>query len=166
VSHVSLRSSPPVKCMPSLQAPHRVASTFTELVARGLGKRQVLFARELTKLHEELYRGSVEDAAAWLADHPPRGEFTVVLDGGTTMGTGSSAVSAEEQAEAAAVATAAALDTAAAEVATLVASGLSVSSAVKQVAKASKEVAKNDLYKRALEEISEASPDVTAGSQS
>jgi len=34
------------------------------------------------------------------------------------------------------------------------------------VAKASKEVAKNDLYKRALEEISEASPDVTAGSQS
>jgi 16S rRNA (cytidine1402-2'-O)-methyltransferase len=139
------------------KAPHRVASTFAELVARGQGSRQVLFARELTKLHEELFRGSVCDAAAWLQTKAPRGEFTVVLDGGRAIGGGGgslSGASAEEQAEAAA---AAALDVAVAEVAALVASGrLSVSSAVKQVAKASKDVSKNDLYKRALEATSAA----------
>jgi len=136
-----------------MQAPHRVASTFAVLAERGAGDRPVLFARELTKLHEELFRGTVATAAAWLAAKAPRGEFTVVLASGGGSGAGAEA-SAEAQADAAA----AALAAAAAEVAALVSGGASVSAAVKQVAKASKGVAKNDLYKRALEASTAATP--------
>ena len=35
--------------------------------------------RELTKLHEEVWRGPLEDAVAHVADHPPKGEYVLVL---------------------------------------------------------------------------------------
>jgi 16S rRNA (cytidine1402-2'-O)-methyltransferase len=42
--------------------------------------RQVTVARELTKLHEQLLRGSASEVLAVL-DDPPRGEFTLVISG-------------------------------------------------------------------------------------
>jgi 16S rRNA (cytidine1402-2'-O)-methyltransferase len=60
------------------EAPHRIRDTL-EAVQRVLGDRPVVLGRELTKIHEELVRGSV---SAVLANLPaPRGEFTVVLGG-------------------------------------------------------------------------------------
>ena len=43
--------------------------------------RRVAIARELTKLHEELWRGTLADALAWTDAQPPRGELVLVLDG-------------------------------------------------------------------------------------
>lgn len=63
------------------EAPHRLARTLTDLCAVCGGDRGVVVARELTKLHEETWRGSLVDAVAWVAEHEPRGELVVVIDG-------------------------------------------------------------------------------------
>ena len=63
------------------EAPHRLARTLADLSQACGGQRGVALARELTKLHEEVWRGSLAEASTWVADHPPRGEFVVVLEG-------------------------------------------------------------------------------------
>ncbi len=69
-----------------LEAPHRLLSALEDLQA-SLGDRQVAIGRELTKLHEEIYRGTLKDAHAHFSGHPPRGEFTLVLEGGKIQAT-------------------------------------------------------------------------------
>ncbi len=64
-----------------LEAPHRLLSALEDLQT-SLGDRQVAIGRELTKLHEEIYRGTLSEANAHFSGHPPRGEFTLVLEGG------------------------------------------------------------------------------------
>jgi 16S rRNA (cytidine1402-2'-O)-methyltransferase len=63
------------------EAPHRLARTLDDLASVCGSERQVAVARELTKLHEEVWRGSLDEARRWAGDHPPRGELVVVLDG-------------------------------------------------------------------------------------
>jgi 16S rRNA (cytidine1402-2'-O)-methyltransferase len=62
------------------EAPHRVQKTLQD-IAIVLGNRPVTLARELTKLHEEFWRGTVESAIAHYSTHEPKGEFTIVLGG-------------------------------------------------------------------------------------
>ena len=63
------------------EAPHRLLRTLEDL-ASSLGKeRQIAIARELTKLHEEFWRGSIEGAISYFTIHVPKGEFTLVLEG-------------------------------------------------------------------------------------
>jgi 16S rRNA (cytidine1402-2'-O)-methyltransferase len=63
------------------ESPHRLLRTLEDL-AESLGKeRQIAIARELTKLHEEFWRGSIEEAIAYFTVQAPRGEFTLVLEG-------------------------------------------------------------------------------------
>jgi 16S rRNA (cytidine1402-2'-O)-methyltransferase len=63
------------------EAPHRLARTLADL-STGLGTdRRVAIARELTKLHEEVWRGRVGDAVGWAGEHDPRGEFVIVVAG-------------------------------------------------------------------------------------
>ena len=61
-----------------LEAPHRLRSGLTDALD-ALGDRPVSVCRELTKLHEEVFRGLLSEAL----DHfnQPRGEFTVVIGG-------------------------------------------------------------------------------------
>ena len=59
------------------EAPGRVAATLADLAAVCGGDRPVAVARELTKLHEEVWRGTLEGAAAWAADGL-RGEVVLV----------------------------------------------------------------------------------------
>ena len=68
------------------EAPHRLARTLADLAAACGGERRVAVTRELTKLHEEVWRGSLAEAAAWAAEIPPRGEVAVVLDGAPAAG--------------------------------------------------------------------------------
>lgn len=68
------------------EAPHRVARTVDDLAAACGGERRVALARELTKLHEEVWRGTLADAAAHLAEVPPRGEYVMVLEGAPAPG--------------------------------------------------------------------------------
>jgi 16S rRNA (cytidine1402-2'-O)-methyltransferase len=63
------------------EAPHRVAETLADLRAACGPLRRVALARELTKRHEEVWRGTLEGAVEHAAAHEPRGEFVIVLDG-------------------------------------------------------------------------------------
>jgi len=61
------------------EAPGRLAETLADL-ALELGNRQAAVARELTKLHEEVRRGSLDELASeYAASEPPRGEIVIVL---------------------------------------------------------------------------------------
>lgn len=62
------------------ESPHRLVATLTAM-RDVLGNRRIVLARELTKKHEEIARGTLDEALAFLADHPPRGEYVVVVDG-------------------------------------------------------------------------------------
>jgi 16S rRNA (cytidine1402-2'-O)-methyltransferase len=63
-----------------LEAPGRLAATLAELAA-GLGDRPAVVARELTKLHEEVLRGTLASLAAEVAGREVRGEVVVVIGG-------------------------------------------------------------------------------------
>ena len=63
------------------EAPHRVARTLADLAAACGGERRVVLARELTKLHEETWRGTLAEAVAHVGAIEPRGEYVMVLDG-------------------------------------------------------------------------------------
>jgi len=65
-----------------LEAPHRLLAALEDL-QNGLGDRRVAVGRELTKLHEEIFRGQLSEARHHFTKNPPRGEFTLVLEGGT-----------------------------------------------------------------------------------
>lgn len=66
-----------------LETPHRLLAALEDLQA-ALGDRQAAVGRELTKLHEEIFRGSLSNARAHFAAHEPRGEFTLVVAGKKT----------------------------------------------------------------------------------
>lgn len=62
------------------EAPHRVARTLEDLAAVVGPDRRVALCRELTKLHEATWRGTLAGALDHLAAAAPRGEYVVVLD--------------------------------------------------------------------------------------
>jgi 16S rRNA (cytidine1402-2'-O)-methyltransferase len=63
-----------------LEAPHRLRAALEDLLAM-LGDRPMAAARELTKLHEEIFRGTVRETLAHFTAQEPRGEFTLVIGG-------------------------------------------------------------------------------------
>jgi len=63
-----------------LEAPHRLAEALQDLGAE-LGPRQIAVAAELTKLFEQIFRGTIEQAIAHFEQHPARGEYTLVVEG-------------------------------------------------------------------------------------
>ncbi len=63
-----------------LEAPSRVAATLAELAATD-AERPVAVVRELTKLHEEVWRGPLGEAAATFAARDVRGEVVLVVGG-------------------------------------------------------------------------------------
>jgi 16S rRNA (cytidine1402-2'-O)-methyltransferase len=63
-----------------LETPHRLLSALQDLQI-GLGDRSIAVARELTKLHEEIFRGSLSQALAYFSAQPARGEITLVIEG-------------------------------------------------------------------------------------
>lgn len=60
------------------ESPHRLMDTLADL-ERLFGPRQVVVAGELTKLYEEIERGTATDLLAHYRAHKPRGEFTLVI---------------------------------------------------------------------------------------
>jgi 16S rRNA (cytidine1402-2'-O)-methyltransferase len=63
-----------------LESPHRLLAALADLESV-LGDRPVAVARELTKLHEEIWRGTVSGAREHFTQNEPRGEFTLVIGG-------------------------------------------------------------------------------------
>ena len=109
------------------EAPHRLRETLSALLAALGPERRISLCRELTKLHEEVLRMTLGEAAAYFDANEPRGEFVLVLDG--------AAPSREETTLEEAVALAQAL----------IAGGMTKKDAVKQAAKDTG-FAKNALY--------------------
>ncbi|MEO5725325.1 MAG: 16S rRNA (cytidine(1402)-2'-O)-methyltransferase [Ilumatobacteraceae bacterium] len=63
------------------EAPHRIERTVADLAAACGGDRRIVLARELTKLHEDTWRGTLAGAVEHLVTAPPRGEYVVVVEG-------------------------------------------------------------------------------------
>lgn len=62
------------------ESPYRLLKFLADVLGV-LGDRELVIARELTKMYEELYRGSVSSAIQKFTDVKPRGEFTIVIKG-------------------------------------------------------------------------------------
>ena len=114
------------------EAPHKLCATLDDLAeAFGPGRR-ISLCRELTKLHEEVRRTTLGEAAEWYGANPPRGEFVLVVEG--AAGTAAEAPT---------------LAGGLARVEALRAEGLSLRDAVRQAARETG-LAKNELYDRAV----------------
>lgn len=117
------------------EAPHRIVEVLKDILDCW-GDRPLAAARELTKLHEEFYRGTVSGCLEWLIENSPRGEFCLVLGAGDGK-------SSEDEA----AAQLAPLD----EVRKLMAEGVDKKSALAQVAKKRK-IPKRELYNQLISE--------------
>ncbi len=62
----------------ALEAPHRIRETLEDIF-KALGDRRITVCREMTKMHEEIFRGMVSEAIKHFTN--PRGEFTLVIEG-------------------------------------------------------------------------------------
>ena len=72
------------------ESPSRLAGLLDELAARAetaAPERRIAVCRELTKVHEEVFRGTPAEGARHFRKNPPRGEVTVVVEG-CGVGTG------------------------------------------------------------------------------
>ena len=75
-----------VRTLVFFEAPHRIADTLADLEAEFGGDRQAVVARELTKTHETIYRGTLSELAAHARGDAnfQRGEITLVVHGAPT----------------------------------------------------------------------------------
>ncbi len=114
------------------EAPHKLLNTLQSMADAFGGNRSISLCRELTKLHEEVIRTTLDGAIALYSQQPPKGEFVLVVAGATP-----------EEKPAATT-----LD-AGTRVAELVAAGMSRKDAIKQTAK-ELDLPKNVVYDAAL----------------
>ena len=68
------------KTIVAFETPHRLREALSD-IEEILGNRRISICRELTKIHEEIFRGRVSQAREHFAE--PRGEFTLVIEGKT-----------------------------------------------------------------------------------
>ena len=114
------------------EAPHKLTATLRDLSEAFGAERRISLCRELTKLHEEVRRVTLGEAAAYYDEQPPRGEFVLIVEG-----------AAEKQEEKPT------METALVRMQELLAQGMSKKDAIKQ---ASQETGfpKNALYDAAM----------------
>ena len=62
------------------EAPHRVLDLLKDMKDI-LGNRRLAIARELTKIHEEVFRGNILEAIQKFEEEKPRGEFVLIIEG-------------------------------------------------------------------------------------
>ena len=115
------------------EAPHKLRPTLADLCAAFGPERHIALCRELTKLHEEVRRCTLGEAAEYYQEHDPRGEFVLVVAGA-------------EPKQAAAVT----LEEGAAQVLALAESGVRLKDAAREVAEHTG-LGRNALYAAALE---------------
>ena len=70
----------------AFEAPHRIQDSLEDAALTLGGDRRIVVCRELTKLHEEVFRGTLREALAHFVT--PRGEFTLVIAGAPTEASG------------------------------------------------------------------------------
>ena len=115
------------------EAPHKLSANLADLLAAFGPDRRISLCRELTKLHEEIFRTTLAGAVERYREEPPRGEFVLVLEGSPTPEKGEHT-----------------LDDGVERVAELLGQGLSRKDAVRQAA-GELGLSRNELYAAALE---------------
>ena len=116
------------------EAPHKLTATLADLSAVFGAERRISLCRELTKLHEEVLRTTLGEAAAYYAEHAPRGEFVLIVEGAAPLAP--EAVSEADALEA---------------VRALIGQGLSRKDAVRRVSEQTG-IPKNELYNATVRE--------------
>lgn len=88
-SHLSSLADEP-RTLVFFEAPHRIAATLADLAAELGNDRRAVVARELTKTHETIYRGTLSELAQRAAteDNFRRGEITIVVTGAARQAAG------------------------------------------------------------------------------
>ena len=114
------------------EAPHKLRATLQDLKDTFGPQRRIALCRELTKLHEETMRTTLEEAVAYYAENAPKGEYVLVVAGAEPED--APAVSLEEAVE---------------EVLRLREEGVGTKDAVRQVAQATG-LSRNELYAAAM----------------
>lgn len=64
------------------ESPYRISATLTNMLTV-FGNRQVVLCRELTKIHEEYLRGSIEELLDYIEEHSVKGECCLLVEGNT-----------------------------------------------------------------------------------
>ena len=126
----SLLSEP--RTMIFYEAPHKVRATLQDLLDTFGPTRHITLCRELTKLHEEILRMTLQEAVSFYTENDPRGEYVLVVEG--AVSTVSDTPTLED-----------CLD----RIQQLRASGASLKDAAKQVSRESG-IPRNTLYEAAL----------------
>lgn len=67
------------------ESPYRVRATLINMLEIFGESRQVVVARELTKIHEEYLRGTLEELVNYLSDHELKGECVILLQGSSQL---------------------------------------------------------------------------------
>ena len=62
------------------EAPHKLPSTLEDMLA-AWGDRRIAVVRELTKIHEEVRRTTLAEAAEYYRENTPKGEFVLIIEG-------------------------------------------------------------------------------------
>ena len=65
------------------EAPHKLRTTLSDLADLLGGERRISLCRELTKLNEEIHRTTLAEAVEYYSEREPRGEYVLVVEGGT-----------------------------------------------------------------------------------
>ncbi len=74
------------KTVVAFEAPHRLAESLADLESILGPQRPIAVCREMTKLHEEIVRGTVTEVRRQFDARPPRGEITLVIGGAAPSG--------------------------------------------------------------------------------
>ena len=115
------------------EAPHKLRATLDDLTAAFGPERRISLCREMTKLHEEVIRCTLAEAAAYYQENTPKGEYVLVVAGAAPK-TGAAVT----------------LEDGVAQVLALKAQGIRLKDAAKEVAEHTG-LSKNELYATALE---------------
>ena len=113
--------------------PHKLRTTLDDLTAAFGPERRISLCREMTKLHEEVIRCTLAEAAAYYQENTPKGEYVLVVAGAAPK-TGAAVT----------------LEDGVAQVLALKAQGIRLKDAAKEVAEHTG-LSKNELYAAALE---------------
>ncbi|MBR7133843.1 MAG: 16S rRNA (cytidine(1402)-2'-O)-methyltransferase [Clostridia bacterium] len=64
------------------EAPHKLPATLKDMLA-SFGNREIAIVRELTKIHETVFKTTLAEAAEYYTENTPRGEFVLIIRGAT-----------------------------------------------------------------------------------
>ena len=81
------------------EAPHKLRKTLSDLSKLFGAERKAALCRELTKVHEEVWRTTLGEAAARYREQEPRGEFVLVVEGAPAPAAAQESYTLEEAAE-------------------------------------------------------------------